>query len=961
MSGKSLLKFVRFSFLIFWTTFFVFNQAVLAQTTFQRTLGTTANEFGSGIILLADGNLVILGKVPEPGNTNNDFCLIHTNSGGSIISSKRYYLPGDQNPVSFYRSVDGGFLIGGEDNKSAKKELFLVKLDQNFDIVWTKRVSHNYNLQLFLIIEDSQANIYIGADSRPTGGHSDIALFKMNPSGNLLWQLSWDYGNNDHIYDIHFAADGTIYFIGCIWTGQSELLLTCVSPDGNIKWEKSIFQDQNYYPRDIIELGNGEILVTGRAELTGQSFVIRMDNTLTPIWSKLIGRTGGNSYLEKGCFYNDTIYILGNSNSNGGDIDLWSMNTDGTINWVKSYGGLSKEIISNLSLCPIRPASDGLYFLANTEGFGSGLSDMYLVKTNFSGSSGCNEQDLQFFENAINYSPSLVTGNPGFPVTVSNAQISSVENISLNLTTLCPLELQADFTSGTQNICIGQTIDFTDLSQNNPSSWLWQFEGGTPTFSTDQNPQNILYENPGSFDVTLIVSDGLYIDTLVRQDFINVAPGAVVNLGDDQSLCDVSVIVLDAGLGFSSYLWSNGSTSQWIVVDEPGTFWVTVTNGIGCSGSDTINILIDTPLAVNLGDDLAICDGSEIVLDAGAGYSSYLWSNGSASQSIVVENPGDYWVFVTNGIGCSGSDTINVSINASLAVNLGDDQAICDGGEVVLDAGFANSSYLWSNGSTNQWIVANQPGIYWVTVTNATGCTGSDTIIIVDGIPPFLDLGDDIQICSGNIATLGPAEQYEQYLWSTGETSPQIIVDITGDYWLKVTNAGNCENTDTISVFDAPGPFFGSILFPSPGTMVVNGSEGTPPYEYALENQDFQAGNEFVNLNPGEYVVFIRDFNGCVNDTTAIVREVDLVIPNFFTPNNDYIHDTWEIEGISQYPDTEIRIFDRFGKLLVSYKGSELGWDGKYNNKPAPSDTYWYQISFFDGKPPIAGDVTLKR
>lgn len=891
MFGQSQSLFIRLSLFLVLITIGLNCKTVSAQATFQRTLGTAANEFGTGVIQLANGNLLILCQVPEPGSTDKDFCLVLTNSGGSIISSKRYYLPGNQVPVSLVESVDGGFIIAGDDYNSANRRLFILKMNQNFDVEWTKLVSHNVNLQLYLIIEDPQSNIYIGADSRPTGSTSDIVLLKMDASGNELWHRSWDYGNNDHIYGIHIAPDGNIYFAGSSFLSLADLTFTCVSSNGVIRWEKSICQDQSYFPRGIIELDNDEFLIFGRALSLDQSFAIRMDNTFTPIWSKMIGKSGGHLEFEDGCFYNGTIFLFGDSNTNSGDIDFWCMNIDGTINWAKSYGSDFKESIPGLAQSSIFPGSDGMYIIANTEGFGSGLTDLYLIKTDLSGNSGCNEQDIQTFESPISYSPYNISGASNLDVNVNDAQIIGVENYNLNLTTLCPLELQANFTSSTQNICVDQAIDFTDLSQNNPNSWLWLFEGGIPAFSTDQNPKGVLYPNPGSFDVTLIVSDGSDMDTLEQKNYINVAPQAEVNLGDDQSLCNVGTIVLDIGLGYSSYSWSTGSTSQWIIVDEPGKYWVTVTNTTGCVGSDTINITNNTPIPLNLGEDQSICNGGEIVLDAGMGY----------------------------------------------------------------------STYIWSDGSTGQKIIADEPGTYWITVTNAAGCSGSDTINIVNDSPPPVDLGVDIQICTGSNATLGIAENYEQYFWSTGETTPEIVVSIPGDYWLKVINAGGCENSDTVSIFNFAGPSFESIVFPSGGKMIVNGSGGNPPYEYALQNQIFQSENEFENLIPGEYLVFIRDINNCVNDTVAIVPEVELKIPNFFTPNSDNIHDTWEIEGISQYPKSEIQIFDRYGKLLIRYEGSEKGWDGKYMNQPAPSDTYWYQISLFDGKPPVAGDVTIKR
>jgi hypothetical protein len=84
-----------------------------------------------------------------------------------------------------------------------------------------------------------------------------------------------------------------------------------------------------------------------------------------------------------------------------------------------------------------------------------------------------------------------------------------------------PMTLNADFIVSSNKICQGQTIQFTDQSQGSVTGWNWDFEGGTPATSTEQNPL-ILYENPGKFDVSLAVSDGTGTDTLYKQGFIHV-------------------------------------------------------------------------------------------------------------------------------------------------------------------------------------------------------------------------------------------------------------------------------------------------------------------------------------------------------------------------------------------------------------------------------------------------------
>ncbi|MDC0314014.1 FG-GAP-like repeat-containing protein, partial [Flavobacteriales bacterium] len=83
-----------------------------------------------------------------------------------------------------------------------------------------------------------------------------------------------------------------------------------------------------------------------------------------------------------------------------------------------------------------------------------------------------------------------------------------------------------DFTANITQINIGGIIDFFDQSINNPVSWTWYFSGGSPGFSTQQNPSAIIYNTPGIYDVKLVVINALGIDTLVKTGYIEVVPGA---------------------------------------------------------------------------------------------------------------------------------------------------------------------------------------------------------------------------------------------------------------------------------------------------------------------------------------------------------------------------------------------------------------------------------------------------
>jgi len=152
--------------------------------------------------------------------------------------------------------------------------------------------------------------------------------------------------------------------------------------------------------------------------------------------------------------------------------------------------------------------------------------------------------------------------------------------------------LVAGFTASDSVICTGESVDFTDQTTGNPISWAWSFPGGTPGSSSVQNPAGIRYDVAGSYEVTLIVSDGISTDTIIKPAFITVTDSPVVFLGSDTLVCLPNSFLLDAGNPGSSYLWSTGETTQTIYAITNGTgiltYSVQVTNEQGCTGNDTI-------------------------------------------------------------------------------------------------------------------------------------------------------------------------------------------------------------------------------------------------------------------------------------------------------------------------------------------------------------------------------------
>ena len=86
-----------------------------------------------------------------------------------------------------------------------------------------------------------------------------------------------------------------------------------------------------------------------------------------------------------------------------------------------------------------------------------------------------------------------------------------------------------------------------------------------------------------------------------------------------------------------------------------------------------------------------------------------------------------------------------------------------------------------------------------------------------------------------------------------------------------------------------------------------------------------------------------------------------MIAPKFFTPNNDSYNDEWEIEGLVNYPEAEVTIYDRYGKLISVLNATKPSWDGMLNKHPLPADDYWYVLKIDASSPEKRGNFSLKR
>lgn len=220
----------------------------------------------------------------------------------------------------------------------------------------------------------------------------------------------------------------------------------------------------------------------------------------------------------------------------------------------------------------------------------------------------------------------------------------------------------------------------------------------------------------------------------------------------------------------------------------------------GCSTSDTIVRQIWAgPLNINLGADTSICSNDSMLLGTVIPGASYLWSNGSTQPQISAIQAGQYHVRVSIA-NCISRDTIQINFLNLPQFSLGNDTAICANQLLSLQANpaYPGASHTWSTGSAASQIQAN-PGLYWLQVQDINGCRFRDSIFILAKTLPQFNLGNDTTLCEGRSIQLSAGTTADAFLWSTGNTQSNIVVNSPGLYWLNITLNG-CVYRDSIQI-----------------------------------------------------------------------------------------------------------------------------------------------------------------
>jgi gliding motility-associated-like protein len=293
-----------------------------------------------------------------------------------------------------------------------------------------------------------------------------------------------------------------------------------------------------------------------------------------------------------------------------------------------------------------------------------------------------------------------------------------------------PATLRADFRY--DEGCAEAPIRFADQSVADPPASLcyeWDFGdpgSGDANFSSIANPAHA-FSAAGTYQVTLRVKSGTACRTATVRKPVVILPALRINLGPDTTLCHGASIRLGTTVPGAAYRWQDGSTDPFFTAAAPGTYWVEVTRD-QCTARDSVQVAFTDLAAVDLGNDLVLCAGATVTLNATRPGVTYAWQDGTTGPTYTVRQPGTYWVSLSNGL-CIVRDTLRVTYDVPRRVDLGADTTVCLGHSLKLTFPYPELDFRWSNQTSDPELVIEQAGTYWVSYkTPGTNCLLTDSL-----------------------------------------------------------------------------------------------------------------------------------------------------------------------------------------------------------------------------------------
>jgi gliding motility-associated-like protein len=773
-----------------------------------------------------------------------------------------------------------------------------------------------------------------------------------------------------------------------------------------------------YFTSDSLQLPGTSVLLQNNNGGTADIFVtaLRADNG-TFLW----GQQGGGSSEDvcngltvdfqqvyaTGTFNGVASFgALGLSSRGNSDAYLWAMDRGtGLSSWVAQEGDTGNDLGKDIDVdeiggilwagefegaatfgggIPLTATGANAVFVTNylTSGTPSGWATM-AGNTDYTFASGIQAGHHGTFLAGTYSNVSLAfQGAPS--VSLPSGAFANYFTAAINCGPI--LGMTPTIMAGNDSICVGADFTVTLFnSQGGVTYALYDATADTLAAPAQVGTGGILFFTTApigvSMDYRLIVIDASgRCQEELGYYFIQVSPYPQFTIGADTTICaGDSLVLTPTGGPYNAYSWSTGSIAPSIAVNTPGTYWVDLKNSFSCTSTDTIVVQVATVPTPAMADTFT-CVGVPLMLFNPYPAYACLWPDNTTDDSLAVVAGGTYWLEIALG-NCTARDSFQLDLLAPPYVNLGPDTALCTGGSITLDPTQDPGTYLWSDGSTDTTLVTLAAGSYSVSVTGPNGCVGVDQLnLAIDQVPTLYVGITQTVLCEFDAPiALQPSPAGGAL---SGDVSLGNFVDPSqlgpGNYLVRYTytTPGGCIDSVQHAFLVAPAP---SLALAGPDQNLTAGNQvqlaGNAP-SVGLGTWSTVASGTFDNANRPDAIVsglpagtfpfvwtIATPFCGSTSDTVLITVPpfVALMIPTGFSPNDDGANDTWFVAGLENYPERQLKVFNRWGAAVYQDDAWGNDWDGNTSGgAPLSDDTYYYVLDL-GGDNQFAGYLIIKR
>ncbi|MFN0203166.1 MAG: gliding motility-associated C-terminal domain-containing protein [Bacteroidia bacterium] len=516
----------------------------------------------------------------------------------------------------------------------------------------------------------------------------------------------------------------------------------------------------------------------------------------------------------------------------------------------------------------------------------------------------------------------------------------------------------APFSLGNDFVLCGD--DTTLTAASGYDSYLW---------NTGDTTQSITITAAGTYYCQVSQYSEMAADTIVVSLYTGLTSFNMIPDQDTMPGC-CEYNPLDAGEGWDSYLWSTNETTQEIVAQGAGTFWVAVQNE--CKTFVDTMLIMPYPLDISLPPDTFICPNQTVTISPtpATGWTSYSWYNSqmqllSTQATYTANSVGMYILHAKNPCVTTQDNILIFDGNYPNGLNLENTYTHCENQAITLDAGIGWLSYAWANGGNGQTQTYSTNGNYSVITTNR--CKTFTDEFSIEPKLETVSLGNNRIICNQESITLKPQPaNWGGYVWQpSNSTNPTLSVSENGTYSVTVTGECGDVSAEVTLEFERLQsletqrfdfcPLAGETI-----DLAVTSPWSAYSWSTGENTQTIQT------TDAGKYTVILTSEKGCKTRQVFQVQEncvPNIFVPNAFTPNGDSENEEFKI--VAYYlNEFHLIIFDRWGKKFFESQDIHQSWNGTFEGKDVPEGVYTFHLKTKDlyNQPfERAGMVTLFR